>query len=117
MLELERESHSSTKNELFEEIEKHVATKFELDKHKDGYNTVTNEVELLQMEMVREKGSHNDTKLQLKKEKDQLKITLIDLEKEKDAHEVTKKELDQRKKPFWKKGSCIGPACATPSES
>merc|ERR1712051_862382 len=62
VLELERNAHSSTKTELFEEIEKHVATKFEFDKHIEGYNTARDEVELLQLEMDREKGSHNNTK-------------------------------------------------------
>ena len=51
----------------------------------------------------------------LKKEKDLHNVTKSDLEKEKDEHETTKKELDQRKKPFWKKGSCIGPSCVGPS--
>merc|ERR1712008_50930 len=116
VLELERNAHSSTKTELFEEIEKHVATKFEFDKHIEGYNAARDEVELLQLEMDREKGSHNSTKNQLKKEKDLHNVTKSDLEKEKDGHETTKKELDQRKKPFWKKGSCIGPSCAAPAE-
>ena len=82
----------------------------------EGYNAARDEVELLQLEMDREKGSHNNTKNQLKKEKDLHSVTKSDLEKEKDQHETTKKELDQRKKPFWKKGSCIGPSCAAPAE-